>query len=160
MTHTATRHPSPSKSPFTPVRSWLMGLLLVNSIHTIVVTITLVLFHVGWMAYLAIPLFFLLGFLPAIGGILSMLIAAILGFFVSVPTMLWILLILGTYRALEELFIQPKLMSRATSLPLVVSFCAPIVGGLIAGPVGALVAIPLILLVQNIYSRGRLAQDS
>ncbi len=123
----------------------MRAILILNVIHTILVSIVLTRADVPYWGLL-IPVVFIIGFLPGIGGVLSMLLASLMGFLVSPTTVLIILGILSVYRLIEELWIQPHIMHATTQLPLALSYLVPLIGGLIAGPVGALLAIPVVLV--------------
>jgi predicted PurR-regulated permease PerM len=88
-----------------------------------------------------------------VGGIVVSLVALT----VSLPVALATLGFYIFYRLAEDYLIVPRIMGRTVELPAIVSLVAVLIGGVLLGIVGALVAIPVAaairLLLQEIAFR-------
>ena len=96
-------------------------------------------------------------FIPMVGGLIGVVIVALIGF----TTGLWtgvICLAYGiVYQQIENYFIAPRIMRRAVDIPGAVTVIAALLGGALLGVVGALLAIPsaaaILLIVREVWVR-------
>lgn len=105
---------------------------------------------------LALPLgviVFLGSFIPIIGATLSGLVAVLVALVAEGPlTALWLLLIVLAVQQLEGHILQPLLLGRAVKVhPLAIVF-AIATGTLLAGIIGALIAVPIVAVISTVSS--------
>lgn len=133
--------------------AWLHGQLLLSLIVGTLVYIGLFLLGVEF----ALPLAIIAGLLevvPVIGPIISAIPAVLLGLTVS-P--LFALLVAGLYLAIQQLenqIIVPQVMKRAVGINPLFVILAVSVGGRLLGIAGALLAVPIAVVIQLIIQEG------
>lgn len=133
--------------------SWLRGQAVLSAVVGVLVYIGLVVLRVEF----ALPLAIIAGLLevvPVIGPIVSAIPAILIGFTVS-P--LFATLIGGLYLAVQQLeshVIVPQLMKRAVGLNPLLVILAVSVGGRLLGIAGALLAVPIAVVIQLIVQEG------
>jgi len=96
-------------------------------------------------------------FIPMVGGLIGVVIVALIGF----TTGLWtgaICLAYGiVYQQIENYVIAPRIMRRAVDIPGAVTVIAALLGGALLGVVGALLAIPsaaaILLIIREVWVR-------
>ena len=73
---------------------------------------------------------------------------------------LFVLILYGAIQLLESFYLTPKILGKELKLNPLVVFVSVLLGALIFGPVGALVAAPLVAILLLIYRRlGRFEKD-
>lgn len=133
--------------------AWLHGQLLLSAVVGILVYIGLVLLGVEF----ALPLAIIAGLLevvPVIGPIISAIPAILVGLTVS-P--LFAALIGGLYLAVQQIenqIIVPQVMKRAVGLNPLLVILAVSIGGRLLGIAGALLAVPIAVVIQLIIQEG------
>jgi len=93
-----------------------------------------------------LPLSFIYGvfdIIPIIGATLGGVMLVAIALFHSVSAAIIMTVFIIAYQQLETVWIQPRVYGRALNLPNVVVLIAAILGGTLAGLIGALLAIPL-----------------
>lgn len=116
---------------------------------------------------LGVPLAFTLGlfagvvsFVPYIGPILGLIPALLIAAVESLVLAAWVLVLFGIVQLVETMLLTPLIQQRAIALPPVVLITVQLIGGVLIGPLGVLLAAPLVLcslIVANWYqSRERL----
>ena len=110
-----------------------------------------------WMLAFGIPYPVLLGLLvaildliPVIGSTIGGIIVTLVALTVSLPTAVATLIFYVAYRLAEDYLIVPRIMGRTVEVPAVVSLVAVLIGGVLLGIVGALVAIPVAAAIRLI----------
>ncbi len=117
-----------------------------------------------WMLALGIPYPILLGMfvalvdlIPVIGSTVGGAVVTLVALTVSLPVALATLAFYNVYRLSEDYLLVPRVMGRTVQVPAIVSLIAVLVGGVLLGIIGALVAIPVAaairLLLQEIAIR-------
>ncbi|MFC5339008.1 AI-2E family transporter [Leucobacter denitrificans] len=92
---------------------------------------------------------FVTNFVPNIGFILGLVPPMILALVVGgVPLMVGVIVVYSVANVLLQVLIQPKFVSDAVSLSLTLSFASVLFWTFIIGPLGAILAIPLTLLIR------------
>ena len=92
---------------------------------------------------------FVTNFIPNIGFVLGLVPPAVLAFVVGGwPMFLAVIAIYCVVNVVLQVLVQPKFVSDAVNLSLTLSFFAVIFWTFIIGPVGAILSIPLTLLVR------------
>ena len=119
-----------------------------------------------WMLALGIPYPILLAMfvaladlLPVVGSTVGGAVVTLVALTVSLPVALATLGFYIAYRLAEDYLLVPRVMGRTVQVPAIVSLIAVLIGGVLLGIVGALVAIPVAaairLLLQEIAIRAR-----
>jgi len=125
---------------------WLLGTLI--SMTAVAVFTGLALGLLGVPAYLALALIAGLSqFLPLIGPLLSAVPAMLLGLTVSPLTPVWVGLSYFGITTVEANFLTPMIQKKAISLQPALMLFAIIGAGLLFGPLGALLALPLTVVI-------------
>ena len=102
-----------------------------------------------WLLAFGVPYPLLLGMfvalldlIPVIGSTVGGAVVTLVALTVSLPVALATLAFYIGYRLAEDYLIVPRIMGRTVQLPAIVSLVAVLIGGVLLGIVGALVAIP------------------
>ena len=112
-----------------------------------------------WMLAFGIPYPILLGLLvalldlvPVIGSTVGGVVVTLVALTVSLPVAIGTLAFYIGYRLAEDYFIVPRVMGRTVQVPAIVSMVAVLVGGVLLGIVGALIAIPTAAAIRIILN--------
>ena len=98
---------------------------------------------------------FVTNFIPNIGFVIGLIPPALLALVVGGwPLMLAVIAIYAVVNVTLQVLIQPKFVSDAVSLSLTLSFFSVIFWTFIIGPLGAILSIPLTLLVRALVLEG------
>jgi AI-2 transport protein TqsA len=119
-----------------------------NCVSAIAILGTLIVFGVDF-AYLWAFLAFFLGYIPMIGLLIACVPAVFLAFIqYGVGTALVVLLLIILLNAAMDNFVTPRFMGDRLNMPMVFIMIGFLFWGWIYGPLGALLAVPLTLLVR------------
>lgn len=92
---------------------------------------------------------FICSFIPNVGYFLAIIPPLVFGFIVGGwPTAIWIIVVYGVINAVIQSVIQPKVVGNAVSLSQTITFFSVLFWVVVLGPIGAILAIPLTLLVR------------
>jgi len=96
-------------------------------------------------------------FIPMVGGLIGVIIVALIGFTTGLWTGVACLAYGIVYQQIENYVIAPRIMRRAVDIPGAVTVIAALLGGALLGVVGALLAIPtaaaLLLIIREVWVR-------
>lgn len=99
----------------------------------------------------------LLDLVPLVGAILGATSVCLVGLATSLPVGITCIIFYVIYEAMEGYVIYPRVMRSSVDVPEYVTIIAVLIGGAVAGIVGALLALPvaaaLILLVREVWVR-------
>jgi len=133
------------------------GYVLGNFITSVIAGLGTYLWLLAWGVPYPILLGMFVAFLdliPVIGSTIGGIVVSLVALTVSLPVALATLAFYIGYRLAEDYLIVPRIMGRTVQLPAIVSLVAVLIGGVLLGIVGALVAIPVAaavrLLIQEI----------
>jgi predicted PurR-regulated permease PerM len=108
-----------------------------------------------WLLVFGVPYPILLGMfvaildlIPVIGSTVGGAIVTLVALTVSLPVALATLAFYIAYRLAEDYLIVPRIMNRTVEVPAIVSLVAVLIGGVLLGIVGALVAIPIAAAIR------------
>ncbi|QKG19232.1 AI-2E family transporter [Actinomadura verrucosospora] len=87
-------------------------------------------------------------FIPAVGTYLAGAVPVLIALTRSPATALWVLLFIVAYQQIENYLLQPRITARTLDMHPAVAFGLVLAGAAVAGPVGALVALPFGASVQ------------
>jgi predicted PurR-regulated permease PerM len=141
---------------FAKVGGYVLGNFITSAIAGVGTYIWLLAWGVPYPLLLGIFVAFL-DLIPVIGSTVGGIIVSLVALTVSLPVALATLGFYVAYRLAEDYLIVPRIMGRTVELPAIVSLVAVLVGGVLLGIVGALVAIPVAaairLLLQEVAFR-------
>jgi predicted PurR-regulated permease PerM len=110
-----------------------------------------------WMLAWGIPypvllglLVFLLDLVPIIGSTIGGAIVTLVALTVSLPVAIATLVFYAAYRLAEDYLLVPRIMGRAVDVPALVGMIAIVIGGVVLGIIGALIALPVAAAIQLI----------
>ena len=133
------------------------GYVLGNFITSVIAGLGTYLWLLAWGVPYPLLLGMFVAFLdliPVIGSTIGGIVVSLVALTVSLPVALATLAFYIGYRLAEDYLIVPRIMGRTVELPAIVSLVAVLIGGVLLGIVGALVAIPVAaairLLLQEI----------
>jgi predicted PurR-regulated permease PerM len=96
-------------------------------------------------------------FIPMVGGLIGVVVVALIGFTGGLWTGLGCLIYGIIYQQIENYFVAPRIMRRAVDIPGAVTVIAALLGGALLGVVGALLAIPsaaaILLIIREVWVR-------
>ncbi|WP_371403866.1 AI-2E family transporter [Kribbella sp. NBC_00662] len=96
-------------------------------------------------------------FIPMVGGLIGVVIVALIGFTGGLWTGLGCLIYGICYQQVENYIVAPRIMRRAVDIPGAVTVIAALLGGALLGVVGALLAIPsaaaILLIIREVWVR-------
>lgn len=136
------------------VGGYLSGMVILaffNSVVTFILHLALGLPFPALMAVAA----FCITIIPLIGTVLFWVVASALALFTSPLSALIFALIYAVYMQLEAYLLTPKVMNKSISVPGSLVVIGALVGGTLAGLLGALIAIPvtasILLIVRQVF---------
>jgi predicted PurR-regulated permease PerM len=139
------------------VGRWLRGQLLLGLVVGVVTFVGLLLLGAlvdPIFARLAVLLAVIAGFLellPIIGPTIAAIPAALVGITVSVEATLVVIALYVVIQLLENYLLVPKIQGDAVRLHPAVVIFALVIGGTIAGLIGAILALPVTAVAREIY---------
>ncbi|MFI5735713.1 AI-2E family transporter [Kribbella sp. NPDC051587] len=96
-------------------------------------------------------------FIPMVGGLIGVVIVALIGFTGGLWTGIACLIYGIIYQQIENYVVAPRIMRRAVDIPGAVTVIAALLGGALLGVVGALLAIPsaaaILLIIREVWVR-------
>jgi predicted PurR-regulated permease PerM len=138
---------------FAQVGAYVLGNVIVSLIAGFLTFVWLLVFGVPYPLLLAIMVA-LLDLVPVVGSTIGGAIVCLVALTVSVPIALATAGFFVVYRLQEDYLLFPKIIGRVVDVPSVVTVVAVLLGGVIYGIIGALVAIPvaaaILLIVQEV----------
>ncbi|WP_411700831.1 AI-2E family transporter [Conyzicola sp.] len=94
---------------------------------------------------------FLCSFIPNIGYFIAIVPPLVFGYFVGGwPTVVAVVVVYGVVNAVVQSLIQPRIVGNAVALSQTITFVSVLFWATVIGPIGAILAIPLTLLVRAI----------
>jgi predicted PurR-regulated permease PerM len=124
------------------VGGYVLGNVLTSVIAGLGTFIWMMIFGVPYPVLLAL-LVAILDLIPVIGSTVGGFIVTLVALTVSIPVAIATLAFYIVYRLAEDYLIVPRVMGRTVEVPAVVSLVSVLLGGVLLGIVGALVAIPV-----------------
>ena len=136
------------------------GYVLGNFITSVIAGLGTFFWLLAWGVPYPILLAMFVAFLdliPVIGSTVGGAVVSLVALTVSLPVAVATLAFYIVYRLAEDYLIVPRVMGRTVQVPAIVSLIAVLIGGVLLGIVGALVAIPVAaairLLLQEVAIR-------
>ena len=149
-----------------------MGLTIYNWLNGRFLTMLLTGVGTGiglWL--LGVPLAFVIGaitalltFIPNIGAVASLALAMLMGLSQSPDTVLWVVILYGSWQLIESNIITPLIQQQKTSIPPALLIMFQLLMGVMTGFLGLLVATPLLaallVFVKEVWIKGVLDDDT
>jgi predicted PurR-regulated permease PerM len=142
---------------FAKVGGYVLGNLATSLISGILTLVWLLIFQVPYPLLLSI-LVAVLDLVPVVGSSIGGAIVALVSLTVSLPVAIATVGYFIAYRFAEDYFLVPKIIGRVLKVPSLVTVVAVLLGGVLLGIIGALVAIPvaaalLLVLREVVFPR-------
>lgn len=141
--------------------NFIVGNLIVSVIAGVVTWVGLTLLGVPYALALAAWVA-ITDVIPVLGALLGAAGVAAVAIVQSPETLLWSMILLFAYQQVENFLIAPRVMNKAVDLSPATVIIALMVGGSLAGLVGALLALPLAALIKIVIDdfivQGRIEQ--
>lgn len=143
------------------VGGYVMGMMAVSATAG---TVSFVFFLILGLPFAAALAFWtaLTDLIPTVGAIFGALAAAVIAAFVGPGYVIAVLVFFVVYQQVENYVIQPRVMKRAIDLSFGAVILSVVIGGALAGVVGALLALPVAAIVkialEELYVRDRVAE--
>jgi predicted PurR-regulated permease PerM len=141
---------------FAKVGGFMLGNLLTSAIAALGTLVWMLAWGIPYPALLAL-LIALLDLIPVIGSTIGGAVVTLVALTVSLPVAIATLAFYVVYRLAEDYLIVPRVMGRTVRVPAIVSMVSVLIGGVLLGIIGALIAIPVAaairLLLQEIVFR-------
>jgi predicted PurR-regulated permease PerM len=131
------------------VGGYVLGNVLTSAIAGFGTFIWMIIFGIPYPALLGL-LIAILDLIPVIGSTIGGFIVTLIALTVSLPVAVATLIFYVVYRLAEDYLIVPRIMGRTVEVPAVVSLVSVLLGGVLLGIVGALVAIPVAAAINLI----------
>jgi predicted PurR-regulated permease PerM len=129
------------------VGGFLLGNFITSVIAGLGTFFWLLAFGVPYPILLAM-LVAILDLIPVIGSTIGGAIVTLVALTVSLPVAVATLAFYVAYRLAEDYLIVPRIMGRTVQVPAIVSLIAVLIGGVLLGIIGALVAIPVAAAIR------------
>lgn len=137
---------------FSQLSKWFVGRLFLMIIMGILSYLGLRYIGVEFALILAI-LTGLLDIVPIFGAMTALVIAATTaGITGNLVDLLWVVLLYVLLQIIENWIIEPLVMSKTTGLNPFVVIGGLILGSIVLGPLGAFLAVPVIIIIQSIIN--------
>lgn len=127
--------------------NFIVGNLVISVIAGVVTWVGLTIIGVPYALALAAWVA-ITDLIPVLGALLGALGVAAVAYTQSPEALIWAMLLLIVYQQAENFLIAPRVMNRAVDLSPATVIIALMVGGSLAGLVGALLALPLAALIK------------
>lgn len=131
--------------------NFIVGNLVVSVIAGVVTWVGLTLLGVPYALALAAWVA-ITDIIPVLGALLGAAGVAAVALVQSPETLVWSMVLLLAYQQLENFVIAPRVMNKAVDLSPATVIIALMIGGTLAGLVGALLALPLAALIKIVIN--------
>ncbi len=129
---------------------YVLSRLVLAVVAGVVTGVTLLILDVPFWLPLAIWTGVVSQFIPTIGTYLAIALPALVALADDPVDALWVVVVGTVYQQLENYLLAPRVTARTVSIHPAVAFGAVIVGAALFGPLGALVAIPVVAAIEAV----------
>ncbi len=133
------------------VQKWLTGQLMLMLILGAASAVTFGLLHVRYFYALAV-FAGLANFVPILGPVATVLVASLVAALDSWTKVLGVVIFYAVYQQIENSYLTPRIMKSTVDLPAVTVVAALLIGGELAGLLGAIVAVPTAALIATVIN--------
>lgn len=132
---------------FAKVGAYVLGNLAISVIAAVGTAIWLAAFDVPYPLLLAIFVG-LLDLVPVVGSTIAGVVVSAVALTVSLPVCVATAVFFIVFRLLEDYLLVPRIIGHVVKVPALITVVAVLIGGVLLGIVGALVAIPIAAALQ------------
>jgi predicted PurR-regulated permease PerM len=136
---------------FTKVGGYVLGNVITSFIAGLGTFVWMLAFGIPYPVLLGL-LVFLLDLVPVIGSTIGGAIVTLVALTVSLPVAIATLIFYVAYRLAEDYLLVPKIIGRTVKVSALVSLIAVVIGAVLLGIVGALVAIPVAAAISLVLN--------
>lgn len=129
------------------LKSWLLGKFLTMLFIGIFSGLGLMILGVP-MAFALGFIAFLLDFIPTIGPIVAAIPAILVAFLEGPMTALWVAILYFVVQSIESYVLVPFIYKKTVSISPVITLASLVLFGILAGPLGIILATPLVAVLQ------------
>lgn len=144
------------------LKSWLLGKFLAMLFVGVASLIGLLILGIPMAVALAF-ITFLLDFIPTIGPIAAAVPAILVGFLDSPMTAFWIGIVYFVIQSIESYVLVPIIYKKTVSISPVMTLGSLVLFGILAGPMGIILATPLVavfqVVIKELYIKDYLEKD-
>jgi predicted PurR-regulated permease PerM len=134
---------------FTKVGSYVLGNVITSFIAGAGTFVWMLAWGIPYPVLLGL-LVFLLDLIPIIGSTIGGAIVTMVALTVSLPVAIGTLAFYVVYRLAEDYLLVPRIIGHAVQVPALVGMVAIVIGGVVMGIIGALIALPAAAAIQLI----------
>lgn len=132
---------------FTKVGGFVLGNVITSFIAGFGTFLWMLAFGIPYPALLGL-LVFLLDLIPVIGSTVGGIIVTLVALTVSLPVAVATLAFYVVYRLAEDYLLVPRIIGRTVKVPALAGMVAIVLGGVVMGIIGALIALPVAAAIQ------------
>ncbi|HEY6788957.1 MAG TPA: AI-2E family transporter [Trebonia sp.] len=132
---------------FTKVGGYVLGNVITSFIAGFGTFLWMLAFGIPYPALLGL-LVFLLDLIPVIGSTVGGAIVTLVALTVSLPVAIATLAFYVAYRLAEDYLLVPRIIGRTVKVPALAGMIAIVLGGVVMGIIGALIALPVAAAIQ------------
>ena len=132
--------------------SFIGAQLILAGAATLVLTSFFWLMHLPYGLALGVAAGFL-EFIPVVGPLMAAALVLGVGFLDAYPHLLWIAIILGLWRVVQDYVIAPRVMGNKVELHPLAAIVAVLMGNEIAGVIGVYLSIPVAATLRILWVR-------
>lgn len=133
------------------IQKWLTGQLMLMVILGAASAVTFGLLHVRYFYALAV-FAGLANFVPILGPVATVIVASLVAAIDSWTKVLGVVIFYAVYQQVENSYLTPRIMKSTVDLPAVTVVAALLIGGELAGLLGAIVAVPTAALIATLVN--------
>ena len=132
---------------FTKVGGYVLGNVITSFIAGFGTFLWMLVFGIPYPALLGL-LVFLLDLIPVIGSTVGGIIVTLVALTVSLPVAIATAVFYTVYRLAEDYLLVPRIIGRTVKVPALAGMIALVLGGVVMGIIGALIALPVAAAIQ------------
>ena len=132
---------------FTKVGGYVLGNVITSFIAGAGTFLWMLAWGIPYPALLGL-LIFLLDLIPVIGSTVGGAIVTLVALTVSIPVAIGTLIFYCAYRLAEDYLLVPRIIGHTVKVPALGGMVAIVIGGVVLGIIGALIAIPVAAAIQ------------
>jgi predicted PurR-regulated permease PerM len=128
---------------------YLYSRLLLAAVSAFCSWIVMSLLGIPFALPLAIWVGIISQFIPSVGTYIAMVVPLMVSLFVDPMDTLILLIFFTAYQQFENYVLSPRITAKTMELHPAIAFGAAMVGGAVAGPIGAFLALPVVATIQS-----------
>jgi len=133
------------------VGGYIIGNILISIIAGVAAAFALVIMHVPYAAALGFWVA-LTDLIPTVGAILGAVFCGLVAGFAGIPQLVGTIIYFIVYQQVENYVIAPRVMKRAIEMSAAAVIVAVLIGGALAGFIGALLALPAAAIIKIVVN--------